>query len=158
MSNRYAVPANFATRTRTPLLREHFVYRAFDLNGVLLYIGCSVRPALRLKEHRASSRWGHRAVRITLAGPYNYETARLVEYNAIESERSIYNYSSERRALHRIKSDFVSAKLNELIARDVPWQDAVLLASDLADVTFRDYSDEMLTDLSVPDARKRAAA
>lgn len=114
--NRYAKPSNFGSRVRTPLLREHYVYRTFDASGRLLYIGCSRSVSKRLSEHRNTSRWGRHAVKVTLAGPYNYETARQVEYDAIESERSLYNYSSERRELHRLRDRLIDFCIQRIAA------------------------------------------
>lgn len=152
--NRYAKPENFASRIRTPLLREHFVYRTYGSQGELLYIGCSVDPVKRIGEHKATSRWAAIAVRYTLSGPYNYETARLVEYEAIESERSIYNYSSERRELRKIRDRLIERHVAKYLAEGLEVSPAVRRACALADLLFRDHTHEALTDLAVPEARR----
>jgi len=72
---------------RDPMLRNHFVYRYFDENGALLYIGCSIQPEVRYREHRQMrSEMVDRIARIKMQGPYNYQTARQIERDAIRSE------------------------------------------------------------------------
>jgi hypothetical protein len=102
--NRFARRDNFGHPLRNPLLREHFVYRAFDAAGDLLYVGCTARLEQRAKQHRGQSAWWPHAVRFTITGPYNFETARDLERVAIESERSLYNDTPERVALKSIHS------------------------------------------------------
>ncbi len=99
MRNKYAKPENFASTIRTPLLKQHWVYRAFSTKDELLYVGCTVDPKGRQKEHSSQSDWYRKAFRFTIAGPYNYETAREIERVAIATERPLYNWTPERRAV-----------------------------------------------------------
>lgn len=69
----------------------HFVYRAFDSYGLLLYIGCSLNVEQRLAAHRATSRWHRYAETVGVWGPYSKEEARRAESDAIESEASYFN-------------------------------------------------------------------
>lgn len=72
---------------RDPLVRNHFVYRLFDQAGALLYVGCSIRPVDRIKEHRMMSpEMVAATARVKVQGPYNYQTARQIERAAILSE------------------------------------------------------------------------
>lgn len=131
--NRYAQSANFACKIKTPLLRRHFVYRAFDADGVLLYVGCTYDPDKRMAAHRHGSDWHADMVRLAVAGPYNYETARQLEYDAIESERSLYNHSRERRELSRLHSTLVNAHATRLASNGMPYMEAIGPAVDIAD-------------------------
>lgn len=74
-----------------PLLREHYVYRAFDAEGQLLYVGCTKRLRARKSEHKSWSEWYPLAVRFRLSGPYNYDTGRRLEREAIDGEHPIWN-------------------------------------------------------------------
>lgn len=123
--NRYAKPSNFASKIRTPLLREHFVYRAFDESGRLLYVGCTVNLTKRMREHQHHAPWHEHMTRIAVAGPFNYETARQVEYDAIESERSLYNYSSERRELHRLRDRLIVFCVQRFVDEGSTFSDAL---------------------------------
>lgn len=87
--------ANFA-RIMDPSLREHFVYRVFAADGSLVYVGCSYNPEKRMREHKYTSRWWHLLDRVKLSGPYNYETARRLEYEAIRTEDPSHNGQNPR--------------------------------------------------------------
>lgn len=98
--NRLARPTNFANRIRTPLLRQHYVYRAFNSAGELLYVGCTYDLTKRLAAHRTMADWRNEdGIRIKVEGPYNYETARHIELTAINTEWPTYNYTPQRREI-----------------------------------------------------------
>lgn len=80
-----------------PSRREHFVYRAFDADGRLLYVGCTIRPTKRFNEHKGQSRWFPFAVKFTMQGPYNYQTGRRIEKEAIYGEHPLWNHNEPRR-------------------------------------------------------------
>lgn len=158
--NRYAKPSNFGHPVRTPLLREHFVYRTFNAAGELLYIGCSRDWQKRLEGHKDSrAEWYPLMVRVKVEGPYNYETARQVERDAIESERSLFNYNRERRALDKLKKRLVEIHARHLTNRGVPFVDALTEAVQVADelMPVRNRSAVRLTDMTVPHYRRMVA-
>lgn len=158
--NRYAKPTNFASRVRTPLLREHFVYRAFDADGQLLYIGCTLNPIKRLSEHRQHSAWHRYMKRLTFVGPYNYETARQVEYDAIEGERSLYNFSSERRELKKLRDRLIDFCIQQMVEQGVPQAGAIAGGVDLGRALLPDGDSAgpvLVDDTTVPRARKFVA-
>jgi hypothetical protein len=80
-----------------PNRREHFVYRAFDADDALLYVGCSMRPSIRYHEHRGQSKWFPLATRFSMQGPYNYDTARQLERDAIRTESPLWNHNEPKR-------------------------------------------------------------
>lgn len=78
----------------------HYVYRCYDADGVLLYVGCTRNPTSRLAAHRRgnnqakASRWlaatMHHA---EVSEPYRgREAGREAERAAIQAESPIFNY------------------------------------------------------------------
>jgi hypothetical protein len=70
MSNRFARPSNFGHPIRNPLLRRHYVYRAYATNGDLLYVGCTLDPEKRMATHRGTGDWYPHMARLELRGPF----------------------------------------------------------------------------------------
>lgn len=69
----------------------HYVYRAFDSYGLLLYIGCSKDVRKRMAQHQSQSMWHRYAETIAIIGPYPRDEALRRETAAIESEASYFN-------------------------------------------------------------------
>jgi len=87
---------------RDPTSRNHFVYRYFDATGALLYVGCSIKPEARFREHRQMrSEMVDRVARIKMQGPYNYQTARQMERDAIRAEDPEFAGDSPRAIRER---------------------------------------------------------
>ena len=76
---------NYTRRSET-----HHVYRAFDEDDRLLYVGCTVDFLIRLSEHRKSSAWYPLAARWTVEDYPNFYTARAIELRAIRTEGALY--------------------------------------------------------------------
>lgn len=153
--NRFAKPDNFGHPIRNPLLRQHFVYRAFDESGALLYIGCSKNLRERMGEHRSFSPWFAHAARFTLAGPYNYETARQIERDAIHSERPLYNQTPERSAVQAARMRVLKRRQDLLHDMGVEFMEAYRLASTHAESVIPSVSGRApfpCDDLTVPAA------
>lgn len=76
----------------------HFVYRCYDADGDLIYIGCTANVTKRIASHRrgdkAASRW--LAVfmdRYEVEGPYpDRDAGRQAECEAIQAEQPLFNY------------------------------------------------------------------
>lgn len=72
-------------------LLPHFVYRCYDQDGTLLYIGSSGSPLLRVAAHEANAWWGDRIHRTRYTVFPNRDHALAVERAAIYAERPIAN-------------------------------------------------------------------
>ena len=81
------------------------LYRFFDGQDVLLYIGISLNPHHRWRHHRLKQPWWHEVSKITIQTFDTREAAAAAEFAAIRNERPRHN-----RALNR------AAFLDELIA------------------------------------------
>jgi predicted GIY-YIG superfamily endonuclease len=76
------------------------VYRLYDANEVLLYIGMSRDPDKRLEWHKATQAWGSQVCQRSVTWHATREDAALAEVTAISAERPLYNFSnSPYRAL-----------------------------------------------------------
>lgn len=68
-----------------------YVYRLFDAEGRLLYVGQTVRPDRRVQDHRLRKSWGGQIARVDLTEPMDRESALKHEAAAINTERPVYN-------------------------------------------------------------------
>ncbi len=84
----------------TLALSKHAVYRFFDANGALLYIGLTVDPGARLRAHR-SKPWWFDIVRIEIERHETRQAAAIAERAAIKAEEPIYNVEHTPKALGR---------------------------------------------------------
>ena len=76
---------------------EAHLYRCFDKDDVLLYIGCTKRLGPRVNVHRKLSLWGPKIHRIQSEGFTTRESALAAEANAIASEQPEFNINHRRR-------------------------------------------------------------
>lgn len=79
--------------------RPYFVYRCFDADGRLIYVGCTFDPAGRISTHRTTSWWGHQveAVRVLVFPSKEYALAKEREAIATENPR----WNTKGRWAHR---------------------------------------------------------
>lgn len=92
---------NFNYANLDPAARKHFVYRCFDATGRLLYVGCTMSPTRREREHRAESRskrWLPLVAKTRMIGPLPYAVARAIELEAIRTEAPAFNTVGRRVA------------------------------------------------------------
>ncbi len=72
--------------------RPNRLYRWFDADGTLLYVGITGAPIQRVNEHFRSSRWIDFAVRMEIGPVLGDEAAALLaERQAIMSEMPVFN-------------------------------------------------------------------
>lgn len=67
------------------------VYRHYDKDGKLLYVGRSANPFKRLETHKYQSEWFDQTDRVTLEHHTSFEGASRAEIKAIEQEQPAYN-------------------------------------------------------------------
>jgi predicted GIY-YIG superfamily endonuclease len=77
---------------------DHYVYRCYDAEDVLLYVGCTRNPKSRIAAHRRgstskASRWlSVTMTRVEVTGPFRgREAGREVERAAIRAELPVFN-------------------------------------------------------------------
>lgn len=77
----------------------HFVYRAWDATGRLLYVGCSLDVPSRLKSHKRAP-WFPMMATHTIEGPYSFRLARHIEWTAIQTEGPRFNGQTREALAH----------------------------------------------------------
>lgn len=73
-----------------PAHREE-VYRLFDVNGILLYVGRSVQSGARLEQHSKTKSWWPLVAKVTIQRDFPLGSYELEEYNAILTEFPVFN-------------------------------------------------------------------
>lgn len=99
------------------------LYRHFDKDDKLLYVGVSRSADFRLVQHQRESSWGPRIVRMTVEEFDSRVEAVKAERIAITSENPIYNQSrpNSRHGTANISvhlPSMVRVQLKELAARE----------------------------------------
>lgn len=85
----------------TPVL-----YRCYDRDQRLLYIGMTAFPSRRFKQHRRGSSWWNQVDRIDLSSYRNFRVLEQAEIRAIRVEKPKFNVVGRetlapgRRAVH----------------------------------------------------------
>ncbi|NUP47250.1 MAG: GIY-YIG nuclease family protein [Catenulispora sp.] len=77
--------------TETNFPERTALYRLYDAEGQLLYVGISRDPNERFKEHAHERSWWHHVARTEIAWLNDWQQAREVEDAAIRNERPLYN-------------------------------------------------------------------
>lgn len=67
------------------------LYRYYDADGNLLYVGISISAIGRAAQHKLQAAWWHDAVRIEIEKHPNREAAMQAEVQAIRSECPLHN-------------------------------------------------------------------
>lgn len=67
------------------------VYRCFDVDGVLLYVGISVNVIARIGEHRKSKLWWPAVETMTIEHHSTRKRAAIAERDAIQAEHPLHN-------------------------------------------------------------------
>lgn len=80
-------------------LAEALVYRFFDADGELLYVGCTFDMGPRIAQHRRDKRWWEQVVTVTLERHPDRRTALDAEAAAIADERPRYNRAGQLKAV-----------------------------------------------------------
>lgn len=82
-----------------PDQRSWFVYRVYDEYGLPLYIGCTMKPTARWRQHSHSHRapWAEYAHTFKMSGPYTHDIGYRLEMEAIGAEQPFFNATRPRR-------------------------------------------------------------
>jgi predicted GIY-YIG superfamily endonuclease len=67
------------------------LYRFFAVDGTLLYVGISLNPGARWKQHRADKPWWSEVANVTIEHHPNRDSVMNAEREAIKAERPRYN-------------------------------------------------------------------
>lgn len=86
------------------------VYRIYDIDGNLLYVGCSVNAYTRIPQHKAYTVWYQRMARFTVHRYRDRAIALAIEDLAISTEKPEFNVTQnyyipeeDRRRARRAK-------------------------------------------------------
>ena len=90
------VTTQVSSRSFSRLRRDvqHLLYRCWDCNGQLVYIGVTNSYSQRMYHHRARTPWWRVVAKISTTPYPNRHTALKAETEAIEAERPTYNQCS----------------------------------------------------------------
>lgn len=73
------------------MMKRHALYRFFNTDGDLLYIGITIDPGSRWKGHAADKKWWHEVTTITLEHHPSRVAVEAAEIAAIQTEHPRYN-------------------------------------------------------------------
>lgn len=73
------------------MTKQNYLYRHFDSEGNLLYVGISINPFKRLNEHKQASSWFDKVKNLTIERFESRDQALIAETDAILNEKPIYN-------------------------------------------------------------------
>lgn len=74
------------------------VYRAFDGDGALLYVGCTGDFTTRVDQHRTTKAWWVDVSTVTVEHHIDRDAAFVAERAAIDAERPRYNVPASNAA------------------------------------------------------------
>ncbi|QLF83853.1 G-I-Y Y-I-G endonuclease [Gordonia phage Moosehead] len=121
-------------------VRNHFVYRYYDRDAHLLYIGCTVHPEARFKEHRNMRPGMCRAVALVkVSGPYSYTKAREIERAQIRAEETMCGWSPAKQREKVARSKWIDNRIKAVCAQQgMRYTQAIKVALAEADEWFPD--------------------
>lgn len=67
------------------------LYRHYDVDGTLLYVGISLSAVKRLSEHMRASHWNKEIAKVEIATFPDKKSARQAELDAIAAEKPLFN-------------------------------------------------------------------
>ena len=73
------------------------LYRFYDTDDVLLYVGLSINPGKRFEKHRHTKPWWRDVDRIEIQHFDDLDSLRAAERKAIEDEQPLYNIRMNTR-------------------------------------------------------------
>lgn len=97
--------------------RQHFIYRAFDVNDRLLYVGRSVDVEKRFVQHRSIAPWWGFMVRRMVDGPFDFADVVASERHAINTEHPLWNMDSPMRWSAKLAVSSAESALIDAVLR-----------------------------------------
>lgn len=106
------------TTTTRARIRVPAIYRMYDREGLLLYVGQSVDPGSRIRNHRAEKPWWKEVARIEIQHVRHASELTRLEVDAIRNERPLYNVvmqrvSTSQRSIEQRRAEMRAAKRRE---------------------------------------------
>lgn len=95
------------------------LYRHFNKNGDLLYVGVSLSALNRLGQHKEHSHWFESISRVTIEHYKTREEALTAEKNAIKNENPKHNIRNNKEDKNPTRYEMAEKSINELISRVV---------------------------------------
>ena len=87
------------------MTRPTDLYRHFDADGMLLYVGISLSAVSRLSAHKVGSEWFSKIARIEIETFETRESARDAERDAIATEKPRYNIQHKHCNSKKLKKE-----------------------------------------------------
>lgn len=81
-------------------MTAHYVYRCYDRDGLLAYVGCTSNLQIRLATHSAGSWWAPSIVKVSAKVYPTKDIARAVERAAIKTQHPRWNVMSRWSSRH----------------------------------------------------------
>src|ERR1043166_6396336 len=81
------------------------LYRHYDANGKLLYVGISNSETKRRKEHKIEAKWFQEIARVEVVDFESREDAAAAERTAIAAEQPIHNNESRRTISQKLEAE-----------------------------------------------------
>jgi predicted GIY-YIG superfamily endonuclease len=87
-------------RLKDSARQPHYVYRCYDSTDRLIYVGCTVNPVSRLREHRKNTWWAGQIARTRLIVFPDRTHALAKEREAIATEQPRWNVKGKWNYRH----------------------------------------------------------
>lgn len=116
------------------------LYRFFDAEGVLLYVGATTNPALRFDNHSRAQPWWPEVATITLQHCFDWDELDTEETRAIRTENPKYNQVHSKTATRKLRRPRREAGSGALFQRsgDGLWVGRVVIGGKIKQVTSKD--------------------
>ena len=114
---------------------EHHVYRLYDTDNRLIYVGCTYELEPRLKRHNKKMWWAPQIAKIKTETHPTRRDGLAAERRIRDTEHPRWNI--EARWMHREKwsnqmfSDYITAMKNHPMNRTQKWTDRIKAAKQL---------------------------
>lgn len=117
----------------------NILYRIFDADGTLLYVGATTNPALRFEDHSRVQPWWPEVATITLQHCFDWDELDTEETRAIREENPKYNQVHSKTATRKLRKPRRATGTGSLFQRgDGLWVGRVVVGGKVKQVTSKD--------------------